>query len=150
MTSNEPPPYSSGSGQPYGYDPYSGQPYPPPQEYGGAYPPPMPPAPSGPAGYGYGYGYGYPPPPPQDDRVRNQAIGVLVTNIVATLLCCSPLAIAGIVMGAMAMGRAETQPDSARSLIKWGWGMAIGSAVLVIALIVALIVIGVASDPSVS
>ena len=134
MSTNDPGPHGQ---EPYGYDPYSGQPYPPPQEYGGAYPPPMPPAP---------YGYGH--PPPQNESLRNQAIGVLVTNIVATMLCCSPLGIAGIVVGAMAMGRADTQPESARSLVRWGWGLAIAWVVLLVVGVVVLIAIGVATDPN--
>ena len=118
-------PYDPYSGQPYPtqqpYDPYQGQPYQQPQQYG-PYPGPMPPA----------YGYGQPP----DEGPKGQAIGALITNIVVTLLCCLPLGIAGIVVSAMAMSRSAEQPESARKLVKWGWGLAIASVVLGIVIIV--------------
>jgi len=135
----QPYPYDPYAGQPHSYDPLSGQPYPQPQPYGGAYPPPMP----APAAYGYA-------PVGQNDGLRNQAIGVLVTNIATTVLCCSPLGIAGIVVGALAMGRVDTQPDSARSLVKWGWGLAIVSVVLVVIMVVAFIVIVMLSESATS
>lgn len=135
MSSSDPPsqyPDPYGQQQPYQYDPYSGQPYPypQPQEYGGAYPPPMPPVP---------HAFEYATPPVQSPR--NLAIGALVTNIVLTLLCCSPLGIAGIVVSALAMGRADHEPESAKRLVKWGWGLAIASVVAVIALIVVVLVV---------
>jgi heme/copper-type cytochrome/quinol oxidase subunit 2 len=58
---------------------------------------------------------------------------------VLTLFCCLPLGVAGIVTSAMAMSRAETQPESARSLLKWSWILA--GAALVLGLIVIVLYI---------
>jgi hypothetical protein len=75
------------------------------------------------------------------DGTRGWAIGALVTNIVLTLLCCSPLGIAGIVVSALAMSRADYEPDSSRTLLRWAWGLAIASVVLGLAFIVVVIVL---------
>jgi hypothetical protein len=66
---------------------------------------------------------------------------------VLTLVCCSPLGIAGIVVSALALGRADHEPESAWKLVKWGWGLAIASVVLVIALFVVIIAVAVANQP---
>lgn len=161
MSSNEPPPYPGPTDQgPYHpdpsglvYDPYSGQPYPQTQQYdpysGQPYPaqqyPYAEPYPQQYGAYPPAYGYA----PPYDDGPKNQAIGALVTNIVMTLFCCSPLAIAGVVVAAMAMSRAPHQPESARTLLRWGWGLAIANVVLIVVLVVVWIAF-LASNPEFS
>ncbi|HEY0640490.1 MAG TPA: hypothetical protein VGD67_22905 [Pseudonocardiaceae bacterium] len=120
-------PYGAGQG------PYAAQPYPAYPPYGVQDTPPY-------------HGYPYPPPmaygpPPPDGTTRSQAVGALVTNIVLTLFCCSPIAVAGIVVSAMAMGRGPDQEASARRLVRWGWGLAIGSAVVGVLLLVGLVVV---------
>ncbi|TDD70005.1 hypothetical protein [Actinomadura rubrisoli] len=51
------------------------------------------------------------------------AIGALVCNIVAVLLCCNIVAIPGIITAAIAMGRVQTDPPSARKLTIWSWAL---------------------------
>lgn len=95
-----------------------------------------------------GGGFGPPRPPAS----QGSAIGALVCNIIATFLCCFLLGIPGIVTSAIAMSRTQTDPDSARSLTKWGWGLFIAQAVIglivaVIYLVVYLSGSGLESDP---
>jgi heme/copper-type cytochrome/quinol oxidase subunit 2 len=91
-------------GQPPGWqDPYGQQ----PQGYQGGYQ----------DAYGYGP-QGYPPQPPASNGA---AIGALVCNIILTMTCCGFFAVAGIVTAAIAMGRAQTDPDSYRNLTRWSW-----------------------------
>lgn len=78
---------------------------------------------------------------PHDESTRNQALAVLVAHIAMTLFCCSPLAVAGIVVATQAMSRATVYPESARSLVRWGWGLAIANVVLVIVLVVSYLVL---------
>jgi hypothetical protein len=168
VSSSDPPPQQEPYGpQPYQYDPYSGQPYPYPEAYPEGYPPPYDqpytqpyPQPYPPQPYPQpypqpqSYGGAYPPPMPpvsgpyafeghgsRAEGTRGWAIGALVANIVLTLLCCSPLGIAGIVVSALAMSRADFQPDSSRTLLRWSWGLAIASVVLGLAFLVVVIVL---------
>ncbi|MET8159203.1 hypothetical protein ABZT47_22775 [Sphaerisporangium sp. NPDC005289] len=54
--------------------------------------------------------------------------------------------IAGVVLSGIALGKADTEPDRARSLLKWGW-VAIGVNIgLVIIGVAVLIVVGVTSS----
>jgi hypothetical protein len=122
MSWNEPPPPP---------DQPPGGPPPPPWEQ----PPPGQPPPYSPPPYGApGYGppdYGQPPPyGPPDQGPRGQAIGALIGNIAATLLCCLPIGIAGIVLSALALSKAATQPDSARNLLRWAW-ICLGASIVV-------------------
>ncbi|GAA0573907.1 DUF4190 domain-containing protein [Actinomadura livida] len=87
------------SGDPYGGDPYGG----------GAY------------GAGYsGYGYGPPGMPTKPPRDAN-TVAALVCNIVGVLLCCGVLSIPGVITSAIAMGRLQSDPESARKLTVWSW-----------------------------
>lgn len=93
-------------------------------------------------GYGgYGYGYGYGPP---DPKVKSQAVLAFVFNIIACVLCCGIASLPGLIVGGIAMSKAETEPESARNLTRWAWiclGITVGLAVLFIAV---MIVIGIA------
>ncbi len=86
----------------YGGPPYPGQP-------GGGWQDP----------YG-GYGYGPPGVPNAPGASQGSAIGALVCNIIM-LFVCWLLAIPGIICSAIALGRVNTDPDSARTLTMWGW-----------------------------
>lgn len=96
---------------PYGQNPH-GQPYGPqggPYDYGSY-------GPYGPYGaYGPYGGYG-----PQRPASNGAAIAALVCNILL-LFCCMPLSIPGIVMSALALGKINHEPDSARKLTIWAW-----------------------------
>lgn len=84
-------------------------------------------------GYGTYPSYSpYPSPdqyPAQGGDLKGQAIGALVANIAATVLCCPLVGIAGIVVSAIAMSRSTSDLDSARKLLKWAWGLLIGAVV---------------------
>jgi hypothetical protein len=80
-----------GYNQPYGYSPYQQNPY------------------------------GY-PPRPANDGTRTHAIVALVISIVFGLTCYVTLGgIAGAILSGIALGKVETEPDKARSLLKWAW-----------------------------
>ncbi|WP_207621211.1 MgtC/SapB family protein [Streptosporangium minutum] len=93
----------------------------------------------GPAGYGeqpYGQqpGYGYGPPRQNNEGVRTHAIVALVISIVLALSCYISLGgIAGAIMSGIALGKVESDPRSARNLLKWTWigiGINVGLVVL--------------------
>ncbi|MEV4170630.1 MULTISPECIES: DUF4190 domain-containing protein [unclassified Nonomuraea] len=87
----------------------SGYPY---QPYGAPYgeqPPPQ-----------YGYGYGY-PPPRRDEGPNANAIVSLVLNLLAVVSCCNVLGIPGAILAGLALGRARTQPQTARTMVIWSW-----------------------------
>lgn len=95
-------------GTPPGWqDPYGGQgwadaPYP------GAQPPP---------GY-HPYAYG---PPGVRPTSNASTTACLVCNIASVLLCCGILGIPGAIVAAIAMGRVDSDPASARKLTIAGW-----------------------------
>lgn len=91
-----------------------------------------------------GYGYG-PPGVPQNQASNGSAIAALICNIVLFMFCASLLAIPGIVTAALAMGRVQTDPQSARRLTIWSWALFAVVIVLGIALIGILIAYGVFS-----
>ncbi|MEV1173655.1 hypothetical protein [Nonomuraea sp. NPDC049784] len=85
----------------------SGYPY---QPYGASYgeqPPPQ-------------YGYGYPPPPRNDGPSAN-AIVSLVLNLLALVSCCNVLGLPGAILAGLALGRARTEPQTARTMVIWSW-----------------------------
>lgn len=87
----------------------SGQPYIP---YGAPYgeqPPPH-----------YGYGYG-PPPPPAGGGPTANAIVALVLNLLAVVSCCNVFGIPGAILAGLALGRATTRPQVARTMLVWSW-----------------------------
>ncbi|XRQ11233.1 DUF4190 domain-containing protein [Actinomadura welshii] len=110
---------SQGWGEPYGSDPYGGGPDP----YGGA----------------YGYGYG-PPGMPTKPPSNASTIAALVCNIVCVAMCCGIVSIPGVVTSAIALGRVQSDPESARKLTMWSWILFGVSLVLGIILIIIYIV----------
>lgn len=86
----------------------SGYPY---QPYGAPYgeqPPPQ-------------YGYGYGQPPPRNNGPSANAIVSLVLNLVAIVSCCNFLGIPGAILAGLAIGKARTQPETARTMVIWSW-----------------------------
>jgi hypothetical protein len=87
------------------------------------------------AGAGASYG---PPPPPAN---HGSAVGALVCNIIATLFCCLGFSIAGIITSAIAMSQNQTDPESARKLTKWSWGLFAANMGLVVLGIIAYLIV---------
>ncbi|MFC6086930.1 MgtC/SapB family protein [Sphaerisporangium aureirubrum] len=117
-------PYDQGGhGQPYdqgGYDQYDqyGQ-----QQY----------AQPGYTPYQQPYG---PPPQYGNQGPRTHAIVALVISIILALSCYVSLGgIAGAILSGIALGKADTEPQRARSLLKWCW--------IAIAINVTLLVVGI-------
>jgi hypothetical protein len=114
--------------------------YPPQDPYGQPYGPPA-------GGYGpYGgyepYGpYGHPRP-----ASNGSAVAALVCNILL-IFCCMPLSIPGIVLSALALGKINHEPDSARKLTIWAW-ICFGIGVLAAAAVLALVFTNGESDDS--
>lgn len=109
------------SGDPYGGDPYGGA-------------------------YGQGYGYG-PPGVPVQRPSNSSTVAALVCNIIGVLLCCGLLSIPGVITSAIAMGRVESDPESARKLTLWSWVLFGASVVLgIVLLIIYIIVVIMAED----
>ncbi|MEO3829409.1 hypothetical protein [Actinomadura sp. B10D3] len=131
-----------GGGPPSGWDdPYGGSQG---WDQGGAY------------GQGYGYqpgygqpGYGYGPPGvPYQPANNGSTIAALVCNAVAILVCCNIVAIPGVITAAIALGRTQTDPPSARKLTIWSWSLFGASVAIGVIVLIVYIVIGVtASDP---
>ncbi|GAA1259774.1 hypothetical protein GCM10009677_08520 [Sphaerisporangium rubeum] len=121
-----------GYGQPgYASAPDYGQP-----GYGQSYDPQY--AAYGQPGYGYQQPYG--PPKYGDQGPRTHAIVALVISIILALSCYVSLGgIAGAILSGIALGKAETEPHRARSLLKWCW-IAIGINVVLLIVGIALIV----------
>jgi hypothetical protein len=109
----------------YGQDPYGHDPY---------------------AQYSYGaYGPGVPPQPGSN----GMAVAALVANIVSAFLCCAGIMwIPGIITAAIAMGRAGTDPDSARKLSIAAWICFAVNILLAVAAIVFLGLLGALGDNS--
>jgi len=110
--------------------------YPPQDPYGQPY---------GPQGGGYGYDpygpgpYGYPRP-----ASNGSAVAALVFNILL-IFCCMPLSIPGIVLSALALGKVNHEPDSARKLTIWAW-ICFGIGLLATAVFVILVFSNAESD----
>ncbi|MEV7965496.1 hypothetical protein AB0O34_05875 [Sphaerisporangium sp. NPDC088356] len=89
-------------------------------------------------GYGQQYNqpYGY-PPRPASDGPRTHAIVALVISLVMALSCYVSLGgIAGAIIAGIALGKVDSEPARARSLLKWSWisiGINIGLLILGIA-----------------
>jgi hypothetical protein len=108
------------TGDPYGGDPYGGG------AYGSGYP---------------GHGYG-PPGMPTKPPGNGSTVAALVCNIVSVALCCGILSVPGVVTSAIAMGRLQSDPESARKLTVWSWVLFGASVVLgIIALIIYIFVV---------
>lgn len=91
-----------------------------------------------------GYGYG-PPGVPRAPASNGAAIAALVCNIVAVAFCGGIFAIPGIITAAIALGRVQTDPESARRLTIWSWVILGISIVLAIAMFAAFIALGIFS-----
>jgi hypothetical protein len=83
----------------------------------------------------YGYGYG-PPGVPATGASNGSALGALIANIVLSMTCCGLLAIPGVVMSAIAMGRVNSDPASARSLTLWSWVIFVVNIVIVVVAVI--------------
>ena len=84
-------------------------------------------------------GYGPPYGPPPNPGVRNNATAALVANIVAVVLCCGVASIGGLICAAIAMSKADYEPDTASKLIMWAWILLGVSVVLDIVFVILLI-----------
>ncbi|MEO3787101.1 hypothetical protein ABGB12_27565 [Actinocorallia sp. B10E7] len=112
--------------------------YPPQDPYGYGYG-----IPGHPNQYGNQYGPFIPPPAPASNGA---AVAALVANILLTITCCGLLAVPGIVTAAMAVGRVNTDPVSAKNLTMWSW-VIFGAAVLVgIVLLVLFFAMGISGS----
>lgn len=118
--------------QPYGQQqPYSAQPY-------GSYP-----------------SYGSPALDAEQEKVRSSAILWTILNGASIFLCANLLAVPGVVLAAVAISKARSDVEGARSFVRWSWILfAIGLVGWVLLLIglVALVGFGgmaaVMSDPA--
>jgi hypothetical protein len=143
----------------------------PPQAWGSPAPPPPAPPAYGPQQPGYGpqqpppygsqqpgYGpqqpvYGSPPPPygaapyrtetPEQSSLRTQAIVSLVINVIVVLSTCFAAlpSIGGAITAGIAIGQVGSDPDNARKLVKWSWGLLIATIVLGVLVVVGFIVL---------
>jgi hypothetical protein len=145
------PPQQPAYGTPPGYGP--GQPQQP--GYGAA--PPYGAPPYGAPPYGappYGappYGappYAYQQESPEQRSIRSQAIAALVVNaIVLTFTCLMALpSIGGVITAGIALGQVGSDPENARRLVRWSWGLLITSVVLGVLLFGGLIALGALVD----
>jgi hypothetical protein len=101
-------------------------------------------------GYGQpGYGYG-PPGVPYQAASNGSTIAALVCNAVAILLCCNIVAIPGVITAAIALGRTQTDPPSARRLTIWSWSLFAASVLIGIVILIIYIAFGVMSEPDYS
>lgn len=128
-------PYGQAPGQQYGQqgqgEPYGQQP-----------------TPYAPQSTGYGqsaeytatpqpYAYGPPPLTPDAEKARSNAVLWTILNGVAIFLCGNLLAIAGVILAAVAIGKARVDVESSRNLTKWSWilfatGFALGALLIIV------------------
>ncbi|MFC7326458.1 hypothetical protein [Marinactinospora rubrisoli] len=104
--------------------------------------------PDGHPGYGNEWQHppgGYPPVPPPygPPPSRGSTITAMVVAIITTVACCTTN-ILGIIFAAMALG--ERDPERAEQLTRWAWTSNIVHVALLVLLISALIVMGVAGE----
>jgi len=90
--------------------------------------------PYGPPPMQYGYG-------PQDPGAKNGAVVSLIVNICAVLFCCGILSIGGVICSAIALSKADYDPQSARQLVKWSWISLVASVVLAVLAVLAFFVL---------
>ncbi|WP_433147282.1 hypothetical protein ACQPZ8_06285 [Actinomadura nitritigenes] len=93
------------------------------------------------------YGPYGPPGVPQAPANNGSAIAALVCNCVVALLCCNIVAIPGIVTGALALGRVQTDPASARRLTIWSWSLFAASLLIGIIIAVVYFAVVLTHDP---
>ncbi|GGQ45285.1 hypothetical protein BKA00_006654 [Actinomadura coerulea] len=101
-------------------------------------------------GYGQpGYGYG-PPGVPYRPASNGSTIAALVCNAIAIVMCCNIVAIPGVITAAIALGRVQTDPRSARRLTVWSWCLFAAAIAIGVILLIVYIAIGVMSEPDYS
>jgi hypothetical protein len=99
-----------------------------------------------------GYGYG-PPGVPPGGGSNGSAIGAMVCNCIAlfsVLFCClgAVASLPGAILAGMALGRTQTNPESARQLTLWSWACFGLSIILSVGMIVILIALGKSATPN--
>jgi hypothetical protein len=150
-SSGQQPPAQSPPPSPYGQPP-TGQPAEPTSPYG--QPPAQQPAqpPYGQPAYGQPGPYQQPETPEQSS-LRTQAIVSLVINVLVVVSTCFTAlpSIGGAITAGIALGQVGSDPDNARRLVRWSWGLLIASVVigiLIIAFIIVIAVVGASSSSS--
>ena len=93
------------------------------------------------------------PETPEQSSLRTQAIVSLVINVLVVVSTCFTAlpSIGGAITAGIALGQVGSDPDNARRLVRWSWGLLIASVVIGILIFVAVIVIafvGAASSSS--
>jgi hypothetical protein len=138
-------------GPPYGpqYGPQYGQ---PPQGQPPQGQPPQGQPPYGQPAYGQPGPYQQPETPEQSS-LRTQAIVSLVINVLVVVSTCFTAlpSIGGAITAGIALGQVGSDPDNARRLVRWSWGLLIASVVigiLIIAFIIVIAVVGASSSSS--
>jgi hypothetical protein len=126
-------PTTPSQGPAYPSGQYPGPQYPGPQYPGSQYP-----------------GYGYPGYGPVADSPRGQAIAALVVNILLVMCTCffGLPSIAGLIVAAIAIGTSDSDPQQARTLLKWSWGLAITTVALVGLFFIGVVALGSVSGSS--
>jgi hypothetical protein len=121
------PPY--GAAPAYGTPPAAG-PGQPQQPYG--YTPPYGPAPGG-----------WQPESPEQSSIRTQAILSLVINIFVLLSSCfiALPSIGGAITAGIALGQVGSNPENARKLVRWSWGLLIATVVIGVLVFVGFILL---------
>jgi hypothetical protein len=104
-----------------------------------------------PPGQGPGYGYG-PPGVPPSGATNGSAIAALICNcvaLVAIIFCCfgAVASLPGAILAGMALGRAQSDPQSSRQLALWSWVCFGLSIVLSVGMIVVLLALGHSTTP---
>jgi hypothetical protein len=56
----------------------------------------------------------------------------MICNILGVLFCFNPLGIGGAITAGIALGRCDTDVQSARKLVNWGWGLLAAAVVTTI------------------
>lgn len=135
---------------PYGTPPPAGS---APPQYGAQPQYGPPPYGTPPPGYGPAYGGAYAPPPPlspEQQAMRTQALTALIVNIVIVVFSCFAAlpSIGGAVTAGVALGQVQTDPENARRMIRWSWGLLIASVVIFLLLVVGFIVLVIAAGVS--
>jgi hypothetical protein len=116
--------------------------------------------PGQPQPYGYAPPYGAPAPggwqpeSPEQSSIRTQAILALIINIFVLLSSCFMAlpSIGGAITAGIALGQVRSDPEGARRLVKWSWGLLIATVVIGVLVTVGLILffalLGASADSS--
>jgi hypothetical protein len=118
------------TGDPYGAQPYGATPYGQSSGYGSSAAYTSTPQP---------YAYGPEPLSPEAEKARSNAILWTILNGVSIFVCGNLFAIGGVILAALAIGRARDDVQSSRNLTKWSWILFAAGFVLVILLVIGFI-----------